>query len=85
MIRLSVVYILAGLMFAAVAVLSARDRTNPKRYWNAAFWGLLAASFLAGDLLGDLGNGVLVLALVGAGGFGRLGLGRSRTTTTEHR
>ena len=31
MIKLGVVYLLAGLVFAAFAVLSARDATNPKR------------------------------------------------------
>ena len=42
MITLEYVYVLAGLMFTAFAVLSARDRTNPKRFGNAAFWACLA-------------------------------------------
>jgi uncharacterized membrane protein len=84
-ISLGAVYVLAGLIFAAVAVLSARDRANPKRIRNAAFWGLLALSFLAGDRLGDFGNGLLVLALVGFGGIWGLGLGKPSTTTSEER
>ena len=64
MITLGAVYVLAGLIFAAVAVLSGGDRTNPRRIRNAAFWGLLALSFLFGDRLGDFGNGLLVLALL---------------------
>ncbi len=52
-----------GLMFAAVAVLSARDGANPKRWGNAAFWGLVATSFLAGDRIGGLANGLIVIAL----------------------
>jgi uncharacterized membrane protein len=75
MIKLDTVYILAGLLFVAIAGFSAVDRTNPKRLKNAVFWGLLAVSFLAGSYLGDLGNGILVLALVGLAGFGG-GLGR---------
>lgn len=73
MIGLAQVYLLAGLAFAAFALLSARDRGNPRRWINAAFWGLLAASMLAGDRLGDFGNGLLVLALVAlaAKGLGR--------------
>lgn len=85
MIGLPLVYLLAGLMFAAFAVLSARDHDNPKRWGNAAFWGLFATSFLAGDRLGDLGNGVLVVALALLAGAGRLGLGRPATTSGEAR
>jgi uncharacterized membrane protein len=75
MIKLSLVYLLAGLVFAAYALLSARDTDNPKRWRNGAFWGLFALSFLAGDYLGDLGNGVLVLALAVIAGIGKLGQG----------
>ena len=85
MITLEAVYILAGLTFAGFAVLSATDRGNRKRYGNGAFWGLLAASFLFGSRFSDLGNGVLVLALVILGGFGGIGLGKPATTTPEER
>ena len=54
---------------------SARDATNPKRWGNAVFWGLIAVSFWFGDLLGDIGNGVLVLALVAIAGIGIAGAG----------
>ncbi len=85
MIRIGAVYLLAGLLFAAAAVLSARDRRNPKRVGNAVFWGLLAVSFLFGNMLGDFGNGILVLALAGAGGMRWLGPSRPATTTPEQR
>jgi uncharacterized membrane protein len=85
MIRLEAVYVLAGGLFAAFAVLSAVDRANPKRWGNAAFWGLFATSFLAGSHLSDLANGVLVLAMVAIAGFGGLGVGRPATTTPEER
>src|SRR5262249_4436722 len=85
MITLNAVYALAGLIFAAVAVLSAEDKANPKRLANTAFWGLLALSFLFGDRLGDFGNGLLVLALVAIGGIWGLGLGQPTTTTPEER
>ena len=75
MIGLAQVYIVAGLVFAAAALLSARDTSNRKRWVNASFWALLAVSMLAGDRLGDLGNGLLVIALVAVAALG--GLGRS--------
>ena len=85
MIGLPVIYSFAGLVFAAFALRSAADRSNRKRLGNAAFWGLLAVSFLAGDRLGDLGNGVLVLALVALAGAGALGSGKAETTSPEAR
>ncbi|MET0274804.1 MAG: DUF979 family protein, partial [Phenylobacterium sp.] len=85
MIGLGVVYLLAGLVFAAFSILSATDRNNSKRFGNAAFWGLVAVSFLAGDQLGDIGNGVLVLGLALIAGFGQLGRGRPATTSPEER
>jgi uncharacterized membrane protein len=84
-IKLGVVYVLAGLMFAAFAILSATDRNNIRRFGNAAFWGLVALSFLGGDRLGDLGNGFLVLGLAVIAGFGLLGRGAPDTTTPQER
>ena len=85
MITLEWLYVLAGAIFAGWALLSALDRSNGKRWGNAAFWGLLAVSFLLGGRLGDLGNGVLVLALVGIAGFGGLGRSNPPTTSSEER
>jgi uncharacterized membrane protein len=85
MIGFEPLYILAGLFFAAYAAIGLFDRTNRKRFGNAAFWGLLAASFLFGSHLGDIGNGVLVLALVVLGGFKFMGQGAARTTSPEER
>lgn len=85
MITLDWLYTLGGAMFAVFALLSALDASNPKRFGNAAFWGLLALSFLAGNRLGDFGNGVLVLCLVGLAGFGLLGRGEPYTTTLAER
>ena len=68
MIGLNLVYAVAGLAFLAFAVLGAGER----RWANAAFHGLIAASFLAGDRIGDTGNGLLVLALVAIAASGRM-------------
>lgn len=85
MIKLGAVFVLVGLMFAAFAAFSATDRTNPKRFGNAAFWGLVALSFLAGDRLGDFGNGLLVLGLALIAGVGFLGRGAPATTPDQRR
>jgi uncharacterized membrane protein len=75
------VYTLAGLFFAALALLSARK----SRWGNAGFYGLLALSMLAGNRLGDFGNGLLALALAGTAGFGLMAKGEAATTTPEVR
>jgi uncharacterized membrane protein len=78
-------YVVAGAVFAAFAIGSAIDGSNPRRFGNAAFWGLIAASFWFGDLLGDVANGVLVLVLVAIAGIHLLGRGSKTTTSTEQR
>jgi uncharacterized membrane protein len=76
MIGLPVLYALAGLLFAIFAIGSATDRTNPRRWGNAAFWGLFATSFLAGTWLSDTVNGLLLVAMALAAGFNLLGKGQ---------
>ena len=85
MIGLNLVYAVGGAVFLAYALISATDPANPKRWGNAAFYGLLAASFWAGDRLGDTGNGVLVLGLVLIAGFKLMGRGGRPTTSPEER
>lgn len=81
MIGLSFVYAVAGALFALYAGLSLVER----RWGNAALWGLVAASFLFGDRLGDIGNGVLVLGLVAITGFGLTRAPRPRDETEAPR
>ena len=84
MITLEHAYIVGGFFFAALALLSVSDRENAKRLRNAVFYALLAVSFWAGNLIGDLGNGLLALGLVIIAVIG-LGQGKPPTTTQEER
>jgi uncharacterized membrane protein len=84
-IRVQAAYALAGIVFAVIAAFSAFDRANAKRWNNTAFWGLFALSFLAGDALGDLANGLLVIAMVLVAAVGGLGVTRPATTTAPER
>jgi len=85
MIGLEALYLIGGAFFAAIAVLSARDATNPKRWKNTAFWGLFAVSFLFGSHLPDAVNGAVVIGMVLVAGFGGLGRGEPATTTPAER
>ena len=84
MITLAHAYIIGGFFFAALALLSALDRENARRLRNAAFYALLAVSFWAGHIIGDLGNGVLALGLVVIAVIG-LGQGKPQTTSQDER
>ena len=81
MITYEWLYVLAGVFFAIWSLLSARDR----RWGNAAFWALLAASFLFGSHVSDFVNGLLVLAMVGIAGLGGLRRSDPPTTTAVER
>jgi uncharacterized membrane protein len=85
MITMHWLYLFAGAVFASFGLSSARDASNPKRWGNSAFWLLVAFSFWFGDLLGDVGNGILVLALVALAGFHLLGRSSAQSTTVEER
>jgi uncharacterized membrane protein len=85
MITIQWAFTLAGLMFAAFALLSALDRSNRKRIGNALFWGLMALSLLAGSGLGDFANGLLVLGLAVLGGFNLVGRSAPPTTSEAER
>ena len=65
-------YVLVGILLACVAGMTAADRSNPRRFSSAFFWGFYALVFLAGDLLPPawIGGGVIAMAIVA--GLGRV-------------
>jgi uncharacterized membrane protein len=85
MIGLPALYTLAGLVFGSWAVATLLDRQHTKRLLGACFWGLLAVEFLAGDALGNTGNGLLLLLLVALALLGAPGKGQAATTTIAER
>ncbi|MBC6457639.1 DUF979 domain-containing protein [Actinomadura sp. HBU206391] len=90
MIKSEWFYWLIGAIFLIMAVQMFLDRTNPKRYGTAAFWGLLGvgfvyASWVVDDKAPPEPLGVAVLAMAVLGGFGLTGRGERRTTTSEER
>ncbi|MBV8845587.1 MAG: DUF979 domain-containing protein [Bryobacterales bacterium] len=85
MISLEAVYVIAGVTFGAFAAAAALNRLHPKRFANAAFYGLLAISFLFGSKLSDFANGILALGLIVVGGAWRTGRGPVKTTSDAER
>ena len=83
MITLEHIYWLMGLMMAGVAIVNARDATNPRRINNTAFWGIYAVTFLAGSWLPDIVSGFLVIAMVLVASIRGLGQGKKGEATRE--
>jgi uncharacterized membrane protein len=63
MITLEHFYVLVGLLFVAVAVMNLRDRSNPRRYTTALFWGLYALLYLAGEQMPPAFVGALMIGM----------------------
>jgi uncharacterized membrane protein len=84
-ITLEHVYWLTGVMMLGVAIVNARDTTNPRRFNNTAFWGIYAVTFLVGSHLPDVVSGFLVIAMVLVASIRGLGQGRKESTTREER
>jgi uncharacterized membrane protein len=80
-ITLEHIYWLTGLMMAGVAIVNARDRTNPRRFNNTTFWGIYAVTFLAGSWLPDIVSGFLVIAMVLVASVRGLGQGKKEGAT----
>jgi len=85
MVTLEFIYVLMGLLLAGITLVSARDRTNRKRWKNTAFWGMYAVTFLFGSYLPHLASGALVIAMAAVAGIGGLGRGDPDTTSAEER
>ncbi|HWA85061.1 MAG TPA: DUF979 domain-containing protein [Opitutus sp.] len=78
LITLETFYLLIGLVFALVAGGCALDRSHPRRWGSAIFWGLLAIVFGFGKYLPALASGYLVLALVLLAATKQVGPARER-------
>jgi uncharacterized membrane protein len=72
-------------MFAGVAIVNWRDRSNKRRLNNTAFWGVYAITFLAGSYLSDLANGFLLIVMVLVASIRGLGQGAGESATREER
>jgi uncharacterized membrane protein len=85
MITLEFINVLMGLMLAGVAIANVRDRANPKRFNNAAFWGLWSLTFLFGSYLPNFVNGLIVIAMVLVLAIGKLSGAPPEAQTREER
>ncbi|MBD8628550.1 DUF979 domain-containing protein [Oxalobacteraceae sp. CFBP 8753] len=78
-------YILAGLLLAAVAIMNLVDRSNPRRFTTALFWGLYALLYLAGEALPLAAVGALMIGMALLAGFGGVKAGQPKALAPEAR
>ncbi|TFW32445.1 DUF979 domain-containing protein [Massilia horti] len=82
---LEIFYLLIGLLLAAMALLSAFDRANPRRFTTALFWGLYALAYLAGERLPPAIAGAMMIAMALIAGLGGVGHGRHQALPEQER
>jgi uncharacterized membrane protein len=83
--NLEIVYVLTGVVLIVFAGFTAADRGNRARFGSALFWLLLGLLFALGSHLPAWLNGVLVIAMVGVDGLGRVRQGSYPETTPAER
>jgi uncharacterized membrane protein len=83
--KLDYFYILLGLMLAIIAVLSFRDKANPRRFTTGLFWALYAVVYLVGERLPPIVAGVIVILMALVAGLGGVKLGHYGTFTEQER
>jgi uncharacterized membrane protein len=85
LLQLDQLFLLTGAALFVVAVLTWRDRGNPKRWSSGLFWALWAAIYLIGDLLPPVASGLIVVMLAALGGLGGVSLGKHGQRETADR
>jgi uncharacterized membrane protein len=84
-IAVDIFYFLIGLLLAAVAVMAARDASNPRRWSTALFWALYAALYLAGASLPPVAGGIMMVLMALIAGFGGVRAGGHAALAGEMR
>src|SRR5262245_13249626 len=69
---LGAVYFITGLVLVCFAILTAADRSHPRRWGTGAFWLRLVVIFGAGDVMPHWATGMLVIAMVVLDGAGQV-------------
>ena len=85
---LEIVYVVTGLTLLIFAIMSFGDKKNPRRFGTGTFWLILAIIFVLGTVLPHWLTGLMVLAMAGIDGAGRIAKGDynepSKSTLLEH-
>jgi uncharacterized membrane protein len=78
-------YLLVGVLLASVALMTLRDKGNPRRHGTALFWGLYALVYLLGERMPPVLAGVLMIVMALIAGFGGVAIGRYKQLPEQER
>jgi uncharacterized membrane protein len=84
-IAVDIFYWLIGLLLAGVAIMAARDPSNPRRWSTALFWALYALLYLAGESMPPVGAGAMMVLMALIAGFGGVRAGGHVTLSGDAR
>ncbi|MNI09469.1 hypothetical protein D3C73_625410 [compost metagenome] len=84
-ISLEYIYYVAGIFMAVIALLTLRDKGNPRHVITAIFWGLYGVTFLFGTVISSLYMGIIVIVLALIAGFGGVRIGSYDQVDEEQR
>jgi len=76
LIPIAYLFYLVGVILLITAGMTLLDRTHPRRYTSALFWGLYAVVFLVGEKLPPEWVGGLAIVMALLAGFGGVGAGQ---------
>ena len=87
LLSIQIIFYLIGMIVMAIAWMSVRDHSNPKRYTTGLFWFLFGVGFLFGDaMIATLGKplsykiiGAIVMVLAALAGGNLLGSGKHQS------
>lgn len=78
LIPIAYLFYLVGAILLITAGMTLLDRTHPRRFTSAAFWGLYAVVFLVGEQLPAEWVGALAIVMALLAGFGGVGSGQHK-------
>lgn len=85
MVTLNFFYIVLGLMLVTMSAMTLLDKTNPKRFTTALFWGLYAAVYLAGEAMPHALAGAIMVVMALVAGFGGVSHGKAQVPPEQER
>ena len=74
-ILLDIFYIMVGLLMSLTMIFTIKDKKHKTRFGTAAFWGILGAIFILGELIPSIVVGILLVVIGVLSAFNQVNVG----------